>query len=110
MKILFLCTSNKHRSKTAEDYFSCLDTENEYKSAGLNERNCIRYGSTVCTVELLEWADKVFVMEQKHIDRIRMYTEDVYMDKVVNLKIKDDYDYMDEKLIKKIVEKMRAYT
>ena len=96
-----------HRSKTAENYYKDLDQSNEYKSAGLNERNCIKYGSTVCTEELLQWADKVFVMEQKHIDRIKMYTENKYMHKVINLKIDDDYGYMDPNLIKIIIDKTR---
>jgi predicted protein tyrosine phosphatase len=109
MKILFLCTSNIHRSKTAEDYYKDLDKSNDYKSAGLNERNCIRFGSQVCTEELLEWADRVFVMEQKHIERIKMYTEEKYIHKVINLEIDDDYGYMDSNLIKIIIDKTRNY-
>lgn len=109
MNILFLCTSNMHRSKTAEDYFKNLDHNNHYKSAGLNERNCIRYGSRVCTEELLQWADKVFVMEQKHIDRIRMYTEEKYMHKVINLEIDDDFGYMDPNLLNIIISKTGKY-
>ena len=98
-----------HRSKTAEDYYKDLDLNNEYKSAGLNERNCTRYGSRVCTEELLQWADKVFVMEQKHIDRIKMYTEDKYIHKIVNLEIDDDYGYMDPNLIEIIINKTKNY-
>ena len=109
MKILFLCTSNIHRSKTAHDYYKDLDKTNEFKSAGLNERNCKRYGSTVCTEDLLEWADTVFVMEQKHIERIKMYTEDRFLHKIINLEIDDDYGYMDSNLIKLIIHKTKKY-
>lgn len=38
MNILFLCTANKQRSKTAEELFSVMDKNNHYKSAGLSAK------------------------------------------------------------------------
>ena len=109
MKFLFLCTSNIHRSKTAQDYFQSFDSVNEYKSAGLNERNCKKFGSTLCSEELLEWADIVFVMEEKHIERIKLYTADRFIDKIINLDIEDEYGYMDQKLIEHLIKKVRHF-
>jgi protein-tyrosine-phosphatase len=49
MNILFLCTANLHRSRTAEDYFKSLDSTHTFKSAGLSEKYCTQ----LCSVELL---------------------------------------------------------
>ena len=68
MKILFLCTSNIHRSLTAEHYFRVKYPQYEFRSAGLSQKYCKKHGSKLCTTEMLEWADNVFVMEQKHTE------------------------------------------
>lgn len=99
MKILFLCTSNIQRSITAEDYFRSVFAANEYKSAGLSYKYCSYFGSTFCTDELLEWADKVFVMEEMHIQLIRERTGTKYLSKIVNLNIEDKFQYMSKELV-----------
>lgn len=46
------------------------------------------------------WADIIFVMEKKHLRRIRDKFGDIlYEKKIVNLDIADDYQFMDEELI-----------
>lgn len=46
------------------------------------------------------WADIIFVMEKKHLRRIRDKFGDLLNDKkIVNLDIADDYQFMDEELI-----------
>ena len=46
------------------------------------------------------WADIIFVMEKKHLRRIRdKFGELLYEKKIVNLDIADDYQFMDEELI-----------
>lgn len=99
MNILFLCTSNIHRSKSAEDYFNVKYPEYTLKSAGLSEKNCNKFGSTLCTLSLLEWSDRVCVMEPMHVERISMYAGDHYLKKVVMLNIEDIYQYMQPELI-----------
>lgn len=60
MKILFVCGRNVDRSPTAEEMFRKVEGF-EVKSAGVS------FGATVpVTRELINWADKVFVMEHKH--------------------------------------------
>ena len=39
-KILFVCSANKQRSKTASDYFSEKLTTFEFDSAGTNHKIC----------------------------------------------------------------------
>ncbi|PMM12513.1 hypothetical protein BCT61_05560 [Vibrio breoganii] len=103
MNILFLCTSNVNRSKTAEYHFSKTQDENTYQSAGLSEKYCKKCGSRLCSITLLEWADVVYVMEAEHSRRIERHTGEKYLHKVVNLAIDDVYNYMDPKLIELLV-------
>ena len=107
MNILFLCTANIHRSRTAEDYFR--ETESDtytFLSAGLSEKECNRHGSRLCTVELLEWADKVLVMEEMHRDRIAQHTGTRFLDKIQVVGIEDIYKYKQPELIVLLKEKI----
>lgn len=61
-KVLFVCSANKQRSKTAEDYFSERHPSLEFKSAGTNHKICAKEGTTPLTKDLIEWADKVFLL------------------------------------------------
>ncbi len=102
MNILFLCTSNLHRSKTAEDFFKALESNHTFQSAGLSEKYCKKYGSRLCTVELLNWAELIFVMEPRHKKRIVEYVGDRYSDKITVLNIDDIYQYMQPELLTKL--------
>lgn len=103
MKILFLCTANTQRSRTAEDHFRDSYPGHIYKSAGLSEKYCKQHKTTVCTTELLGWADKVFVMENMHIQRIEEHAGKHYLDKVENLVVEDIYQYMQPDLVQILV-------
>jgi predicted protein tyrosine phosphatase len=108
-KILFVCTANIQRSLTAEHYCKPLYPSMTFKSAGVSRKECERNGSTLCTVELLKWADQVFVFEQKHIDRIIEYTGDRFVEKIHNLEIDDCYEYMQKELIEKLQSGLIRY-
>jgi predicted protein tyrosine phosphatase len=99
MNILFLCTSNLHRSRTAEDYFKSVEKNHVFQSAGLSEKYCAKYGTQLCSVEMLKWADKIFVMESLHANRIRQYAGEHYLAKVEILHISDIYKYMQPELL-----------
>jgi len=99
MKHLFICSANKQRSKTAEDYFSEKFPEQEFLSAGTNSKICRKEGTTELNKVLLEWADKVYVMEKKHLDQIKKHTVSKYYSKVRVLNIPDIYKYNDKQLI-----------
>jgi len=99
MNILFLCTANLHRSKTAEEFFNTLESNHTFQSAGLSEKYCKKYGSRLCTVELLNWAELIFVMEPMHQKRIVEYAGDHYSDKITVLNIDDIYQYMQPALL-----------
>lgn len=108
MNILFLCTSNLNRSKTAEDHFAVKDPLRVYRSAGLSEKECKRNSTTLCSEELLEWADVVFVMEDEHVRRIEQYTGQRFLDKVINLNIPDVYQYGESALIEQLEKRRQA--
>ncbi|MEL7308103.1 MAG: phosphotyrosine protein phosphatase [Pseudomonadota bacterium] len=106
MNILFLCTANVQRSKTAEELFQVLYPENTYKSAGLSAKYVTKAGSTLCTEDLLNWADKIYVFEQAHIERIEQYTKSRYVHKVSNLDIHDEYSYFQKELVLMLIERL----
>ena len=105
MNILFLCTANIQRSKTAEEIFRRLDVINQYRSAGLSAKYTQRMGSTLCTEAMLEWADAIYVFEDMHIERIREHTGEQYLSKITNLEIEDQYQFFQRELVLLLLEK-----
>lgn len=105
MKILFLCTANLQRSRTAQELFQTIDKKNEYKSAGLSKKYVEKNGTTLCTEELLCWSDKIYVFEKVHIERIIEHTAQKHIHKITNLKIDDVYKYFQRELVLLLLEK-----
>jgi predicted protein tyrosine phosphatase len=94
LKILFVCTINRMRSATAHRIYAD-DTRFEIKSAGTDKS-----ASTVISLDLLNWADSIVVMEKHHRNFIRQKFADIYnRKKIVCLYIPDDFDYMQPELI-----------
>ncbi|MEH6443038.1 MAG: hypothetical protein V7784_03990 [Oceanospirillaceae bacterium] len=104
-KVLFVCTANIQRSLTAEHLFRSLFSNVIFKSAGVSRRECARNNSQLCTIELLDWADQVFVFEQKHLDRIIQHTGEQFLSKISNLEIDDNYQYMQPELVEELKKK-----
>ena len=104
MNILFVCSKNKWRSRTAETIFKNNQKHN-VKSAGTENEARIKV-----TEKLISWADLIFVMEKKHKERLRDKFESQIDDKqIVTLDIKDDYKYMDTELIEILETSVRPY-
>ena len=98
MKALFICNQNKHRSKTAEEYFS---NSFETKSAGL-------YNTNPVTSEQLSWADIIFVMEEAQRDEIAKRFPQEYMKKrILVLDVPDVYNYQQPQLVHVLQEQMQ---
>ena len=97
MKILFVCSRNRLRSLTAEKVFDGVGGH-EARSAGTEAGARIRV-----TAGHLGWADLIFVMEKRHLSRLREKFGDALGGKeVVCLHIPDEYAYMDEELIDRL--------
>jgi len=92
-KILFICSANKDRSRTAEDYFSETNPNCVFDSAGTNQKLCNQLGTSYIQENQLEWADLIYVMELKHHDAIKSLFGNKYSSKVTVLGIKDVYKY-----------------
>ena len=115
-KILFVCSANKQRSRTAEDYFAQKYPDLEkyvFDSAGTNHVICQKEGTNPLTEQLLEWADVVFVMEKKHLEIIKQNisksTENKHIQKIKVLRIADRYKYYQPELLEILEEKMSNY-
>lgn len=94
MNILFICSRNKWRSRTAETIFRG-NQDHQFKSAGTEADARIKV-----TEKMIQWADLIFVMEKRHRQRLRDRFDDMLRDKqLVVLDIEDDYQYMDEDMI-----------
>ena len=106
---LFVCSANKQRSKTGEDYFSALYPHLSFESAGTNHKICEQEGTNPLTEEMLEWADIVFVMENRHAKIIKDTTSTKYRSKIVILSIEDRYKYYQKELIALLEVKTTGY-
>lgn len=94
LKLLFICSRNRWRSRTAEEIFQGTPRWS-VRSAGTSEQARIRVSE-----KLLLWADVVFVMEKRHIAILReRFPQAVEERAVVCLDIPDDYEFMDEDLV-----------
>lgn len=106
---LFVCSANKQRSKTADDYFSSKFPELHFDSAGTNLKICQKEGTNALNDDMMEWADLVFVMENKHKELIVKSSGDAYSQKIVVLNIPDVYQYYQKELITTLEEKVARY-
>lgn len=104
-KVLFVCSANKDRSRTAEDYFSEKYPTLRFDSAGTNEKICFQLGTQVITEELLQWADEIYVMETKHKKIIETFSKEKY--KINVLYIPDRFAYGNNELIALLDDKLK---
>jgi predicted protein tyrosine phosphatase len=94
-RVLFICGRNKRRSPTAEQVFASYPGI-EVTSAGLNDDS-----DTPVSAEILAWADVIFVMEKSHRAKLsRRYRAHLKAQRVICLDIPDEFDYMDETLVR----------
>lgn len=104
MNILFVCSRNKWRSRTAETMYS-NHGRHQFKSAGTEKSARIRINESQ-----LKWADLIFVMEKKHKDRINdNFDLDLKSLNIIVLDIEDDYEYMDKELIAILKDSIGPY-
>jgi predicted protein tyrosine phosphatase len=104
IKILFICSKNQWRSPTAEKIFHQFNGY-DVRSAGTEDgaRIKVNHGH-------IGWADLIFVMERKHVRRLRdKFGNQLQGKKIHNLDIPDDYGYMDEELIEILIARVADY-
>lgn len=104
MNALFICSRNQWRSPTAETVFRRYPNV-QARSAGTspNARHTV-------SIDDIAWADKIFVMEQKHKSRLlAQFPRALQYKEMIVLDIPDDYRYMDEELIELLKESVVPY-
>lgn len=104
-RILFVCTANVDRSRTAEDLYR-NDPRYEVRSAGVAP-----FATVVLTRDLLLWADRVFVMnerEDQHRTLIRIRFPDVDRP-LVDLDVEDRWRRGDPELVKLLTRRLRPH-
>ena len=94
LRFLFVCSRNQWRSPTAEKI--CAGRPGvEARSAGTEPSARVRVNTGH-----LHWADRVFCMERRHIQRLReMFPDKLAAKPVICLDIADDYGFMDPELV-----------
>ena len=92
--VLFICSQNRLRSPTAEQVFADWPGI-ETASAGTNND-----AETPLDAELVAWADLIFVMERPHRSKLQAKFRKALRGRVICLDIPDDYEFMDETLIR----------
>ena len=93
-KLLFICSRNRWRSPTAEALFNGVNGR-QARSGGTEPGARVKI-----TAGHLGWADLIFVMEKKHLRRLRAKFQDELIGKrVVCLHIPDDYKFMQPELV-----------
>jgi predicted protein tyrosine phosphatase len=93
-QVLFVCSQNRLRSRTAEAVFE--------GRAGISARSAgiLPVARVHVDEALVVWADIVFGMEAEHVDYVRTHFPAAAAGKVlVSLEIPDDYDYMQPELV-----------
>jgi predicted protein tyrosine phosphatase len=104
MKVLFVCSQNALRSPTAEAVFA--------KYPGVETRSA---GTAIdaekpVTREMVEWADMIFAMEGLHYRLLHeQFGELVTTKEIIILRIRDEFLYMDPKLVEILKVKVAPY-
>jgi predicted protein tyrosine phosphatase len=104
-RILFICTANIDRSPTAEELY-LGDARFEVRSAGVAP-----FARVPLTRELLLWADRVFVMnerEDQHRTLIRIHFPDVDRP-IVDLDVRDLWNRGDPELVSLLLRRLKPH-
>lgn len=105
VKILFVCTANQMRSKTAEEIYK-NDERFIVRSAGV-----ANFAKVTLDQELLTWADYIIVMEEMHIKWISLSFPILYSNinnKILSLEIPDVFNFMDPELVSLVEQNFEA--
>lgn len=98
MNILFICTANRDRSRTAELMFQKLFPMHRFRSAGINKYLSERHGGIHIKQYMLDIADQIICMEYCHCDYIIQKIDKKYLSKIEILELGDHELFMSDKL------------
>ncbi|MBB5058909.1 putative protein tyrosine phosphatase [Granulicella aggregans] len=103
-RLLFVCARNRLRSPSAEAVFAGVDGIETSSAGTAPDAEC------VIDVEMVEWADAIFVMEARQKKFLQTRFAEALKDKtVVCLGVLDRYTYMQPELVDLLRQKMAPY-
>lgn len=91
LKILFVCSMARLRSKTAAHMRHGINVAVDYAGTDNDADKHV-------TQDMMEWADHIVCMEMRHRSKLRRKFKG-YSHKMVVFNIPDVYDYMDDTLV-----------
>lgn len=104
-RILFICTANIDRSRTAEDLYRD-DARYEVRSAGTAP-----YATQIVERDLVNWADRIFVMNERY-DRHRTVLTVRFpgLDRpVIDLDVEDRWHRGDPELVRLLLQRLAPH-
>lgn len=102
--LLFICTHNQSRSYTAE-YLFRDSPDYEARSAGTDQ-----FARVPVSAELLAWAARIFVMEQRHVEFLsERFGTHLSGKEIICLEIPDIYIPFEPELITLIEERLAPH-
>ena len=107
MNILFVCSANKDRSRTAEIHFQHKFPERRFRSAGINQYLSKKHGGVYLERYMLEQAERIICMEQEHANHILKRFDGAFQDKIEILNLGDTEPFMAAGLITMLEEKFK---
>jgi predicted protein tyrosine phosphatase len=103
-RILFVCSGGMLRSATASHVFASEPYNWNTRAAGTMS------GAIVPVTEtLLEWADKIFVMQEHHALEIKERFGGFGSEKVSVLEVPDRFFYRDPELVRILISKVTPH-
>ncbi|MEO8031443.1 MAG: protein tyrosine phosphatase [Gemmatimonadota bacterium] len=103
-KLLFICSQNRIRSLTAEKLLED-DPRFDVRSAGTEQDARIKV-----TAGHIGWADRIFVMEKRHRDRLRKkFRGEIEGKPLIVLYIPDEYEPLGEDLFEILSARLSPY-
>ncbi|MFW5914916.1 MAG: protein tyrosine phosphatase [Planctomycetota bacterium] len=101
--LLFVCTANQQRSPTAESLF---DGDDRYEA-----RSCgtLAGGKRECSEEMIQWADVIFCMEDRHKHTLLNRFPEMENKKIVVLAIPDCFYRGDPELIHLLEDRLARW-
>ncbi|MEM7191151.1 MAG: phosphotyrosine protein phosphatase [Pseudomonadota bacterium] len=101
MRALFICGKARRRSPTAAQVFATWD------GVRTDFGGVSRDADDALSADQLEWADQIFVMEQRYAKRLQeQFGPALRGRRLINLAIRDEYAFMDAHLIEALIQKV----
>ena len=104
MNVLFICSQNQLRSPTAEAVFK------DYPGVETRSAGTAVDAEKPVTEEMIRWAGIIFAMENLHYKLLKeQFGELIEGKEVIILRIRDEFLFMDSKLVEILKQKVTPY-